>query len=143
MLAGGPERDLAALDLGDDGVRLQRVLVDGRERVVALDDDVGVREDGLDLAAVDAGSGSRRFPPGAQLAEAVEEARAEGPSCSSGASGASACVDRADDRQLLVVDVDAVERGLGGRLVLGRDGRDRLAREADAVDRDDGPVLIA
>ena len=88
MLARRPERDLVALDLRDDRVRLHRVLVDGRERVLALDDDVGVREDRLDLAAVDAvavadvalGAASARRGRG-------RAPGAAGRSCTRGASG--------------------------------------------------------
>ena len=44
-----------------------------------------------------------------------------------------------DRRQLLVLDLDQVERRLGGVEVDGRDGRDRLADEADLVDGQDRP----
>ena len=42
--------------------------------------------------------------------------------------------------ELLVLDVDALQGRQRGRLVLGGDGGDGLAGEADAVDRDDRPV---
>ena len=54
VLAGGPESDFVALVLGDHGVRLHRVLVDRRELVLALDDDVRAGEDRLELPTVDA-----------------------------------------------------------------------------------------
>ena len=50
-------------------------------------------------------------------------------------------LERADDGQLLVVDLDRMNRGLGRRLGLGGDRRDGLAREADAVERKQRPVL--
>ena len=76
VLAGRPERDLVALELGDHRVGLHRVLVDGRERVLALDDDVRAREDRFELAAVDPVAVADVPVARRELAEAVEEARA-------------------------------------------------------------------
>ena len=75
VLARRPERDLVALDLGDDRVRLHRVLVDGGERVLALDHVLGVGEDRLDLPTVDAVAVADVAFCRLQLAEAVEETR--------------------------------------------------------------------
>ena len=47
-----------------------------------------------------------------------------------------------DDGKLLVVDLDQLSRGLGGRLVDSGHRRDRLALEAHLLQRDDGPVLL-
>ncbi|MEJ7695096.1 MAG: hypothetical protein WKF78_00140 [Candidatus Limnocylindrales bacterium] len=46
-----------------------------------------------------------------------------------------------DDGQLLVVDDDLADGGLGDRMVRGRDSGDRLTGEADPVDREYRPVL--
>ena len=140
MLAGRPQRDLVPLDLRDDRVRLHRVLVDGRERVLALDDVLRVGEDRFDLAAVDAVAVADVSLRRLQLAEPVEEARAERAVVDPRRVVGERLLDRADDGELLVVDDDPLERRSGGRLVLRRDGRDGLAGEADAVDGDDRPV---
>ena len=50
-------------------------------------------------------------------------------------------LDRAHDGELLVLDVDALQGCQRRRLVLGGDRRYGLAREADAIDGDDRPVL--
>ncbi len=50
-------------------------------------------------------------------------------------------LERAHDRQLLVLDHDLPDGRLRGRLVHGRDRGHRLAREPDPVDGHDGPVL--
>ena len=48
-------------------------------------------------------------------------------------------LDRVDgDRQRLVLDLDQVERLVGDRQVVGRDGGHRLAGEDDAIDRQHG-----
>jgi hypothetical protein len=78
VLAGGPERDLLTLDLGDDRVRLHRVLVDGGEGVLALHHVLGVGEDRLGLAAVDPVAVADVAIGGLQLAQAVEQTGAEG-----------------------------------------------------------------
>jgi hypothetical protein len=44
------------------------------------------------------------------------------------------------ERQRLVVDLDQPERLLGGGRILGHDGHDRLAREPDLPDGDQGVV---
>ncbi len=73
MLARGVHRDLARLDVRDHGVRLHRVLVDRRERVLALDDVVRVGEHRLDLAAVDAVAVTGVALERGQRAEPVEQ----------------------------------------------------------------------
>ena len=140
VLAGRPERDLVALDLGDDRVRLHRVLVDGGERVLAFDHVLGVGEDRLDLAAVDAVAVADVAFGRLQLAEAVEETRPQRPVVELRRVLRQRLLDGADDGELLVLDVDALQGRQRGRLVLGGDRGDGLAGEADAVDRDDRPV---
>ena len=49
-------------------------------------------------------------------------------------------IDIEDSRQLLVLDIDEVDRFLGRVLVVGSDGRDALARIADAAIGEDGHV---
>ena len=89
-----------------------------------------------------AGSGSRRCPPARRGRRGRGRGRSAGGARAAAARpGAIACSMRAEHRQLLVVDLDRAHRGLGGGLVGGGDGRDRLAREAHAVERDDRAVL--
>ena len=73
VLARRPDGDLVALDLRDDCVRLHRVLVDGGEGVLALDDDVRAREDRFQLAAVDPVAVADVPVALGQVAEAVKE----------------------------------------------------------------------
>ena len=58
----------------------------------------------------------------------------------SGESGLHRLVRVGDDGQLLVVDVDQVERRVGGEPVLGDDRGDRLADVAGAVDAEGVPA---
>ena len=141
VLTRSPERDLVALDLGDDRVRLHRVLVDGGERVLALDHVLGVGEDSFDLPTVDAVAVADVAVGGLQLAEAVEETRAQRPVVELRRVLGQRLLDRAHDCELLVLDVDALQGRQRRRLVLGGDRRDGLARETDAIDGHDRPVL--
>ena len=141
VLAGRPERDLVALDLGDDRVRLHRVLVDGRERVLALDDDVRPREDRLELPAVDPVPVADVPVTRRDLAEAVEEARLRLALGDERRAGGDRVGDVRDHRQLLVLDLDQLDGRRCGGHGLGRDRGDLLAVEAHLVDREDRPVL--
>ena len=80
VLAGGPQVISSAVTGAIDPVRLHRVLVDRGERVLALDHDVRVREDGLDLAAVDAVAVADVALARREHAQAVEEAGTQRPS---------------------------------------------------------------
>ena len=72
----------------------------------------------------------------------MEEAGREAArSLTSGAPGRERVLERADDGQLLVLDVDPLEPAAAAVARLGRDRRDRLAVEAHLVDRDDRAVL--
>ncbi len=141
MLARRPDGDRVSLELGDNCVRLHRVLVDGREGVLALDDDVRVREDSLELAAVDPVAVADVPFSFRQLAEAVEQTRPGRSVADKRCVFGQGVLERGHDRQVLVLDDDGIQcRGrCGGRL--GGHGGDRLAVEADLVDGDDRPVL--
>ena len=91
MLARGPQRDLALFDLRDDGVRLHRVLVDGGKDVLPLDDEVGSREDSLDLAAIDVVPVADVPSAGASSPSPWKSPGRSGPSFTFGAFGAKAC----------------------------------------------------
>ena len=134
MLARGPQRDLALFDLRDDGVRLHRVLVDGGKDVLPLDDEVGSREDSLDLAAIDVVP-EADVPVGrGQLAESVEEPRAQRSLVHVRCVRCHGLLDRPDDLEFLVVDDDPLEGSGSGRLVLGSDCGNRLAGKSHPVD---------
>ena len=141
MLARGPERDLVALVLGDHGVRLHRVLVDRRELVLALDDDVRAGEDRLELPAVDAVAVADVPVARRELAEAVKETLLGVHLGDQRRAGRNSLVHIGDHRQLLVLDLDRLDPGRSRGRGLGGDGRDLLPVEAHLVDRDDRPVL--
>src|SRR6266550_8254263 len=108
MLARRPDRDLLTFDLCDDRMRLHRVLVDGREGVLALDDEIGPREHRLQLAAVDSIAVADVALAGRQLAESVEEARPEWAFVQHRRVFGERLLDRAGDGELLVLDSDRV-----------------------------------
>ena len=141
VLAGRPERDLVALDLGDHRVRLHRVLVDGREGVLALDDDVRPREDRLELAAVDPVPVADVPVTRRDLPQAVEEAGLRLALGDELRVGGGRVRHVRDHRQLLVLDLDQLDGRGCGRHGLGRDRGDLLSVEAHLVDRQDRPVL--
>ncbi len=78
----------------------------------------------------------------ADLAQTVEKAGAD---CGHVVQVGGGCGQRLLDGdcrgKLFVVDVDESDRLVGGDRVLGGDGDDRFAHEADAVDGEDGTVL--
>ena len=141
MLARGPQRDLAVAEVRDHGVRLHRVLIDGGELVLALDRQLGLRLDELDRAGVETvAKADVAFPLG-QLAETVEETGPQLAVVDERRAVGDRLVDRADDRQLLVLDDDLARRRLGGRFVLGRHRGDPLARKAHPLRCEDRPIL--
>ena len=120
-----------AVDLRDDGVRLHRVLVDRRERVLALDDVVRVREDRLDLAAVDAVAVTGVAVERRQRRRARGTARVgAAPSWTRSAPGATASTTSPTTGQLLVLDLDRLH-GRGG-LASSRPRPPRPARRGSA-----------
>ena len=141
MLACRPHGDLVALDLRDHRMGLHRVLVDGRKGVLALDDEVGTSEHRLELAAVDVVAVADVPVPWRKLAEPVEEPRPQLALVHERGVRRERLVDRAGDREFLVLDADGVDGRGGSCLVLGGDRSHRLAREAHTLERDDRPVL--
>ena len=141
MLARGPERDLVALDLRDHRVRLHRVLVHGGEGVLALDDDVGAREQRLQLAAVERVAVADVAVAGRELAKSVEEARFRRPVGDERRTVGDRVVDRRHDREVFVLDGDRLDRSRSRSRRLRSHRRDLLAVEAHLVDREDRPVL--
>ena len=141
MLTRRPHRDLLTFDLCDDRVRLHRVLVDGREGVLALDDEVCPCKHRLQLAAVDPIAVADVALAGRKLAEPVEEPRPERAFVQDRRVVGECLLDRPRDRKLLVLDPDRAQGRRRRRFVLGRDCRHRLAGEAHTVERDDRAVL--
>ncbi len=141
VLAGRPHGDSVRIPLRDDAVRLHRVLVDAREGVVPLDHDRRVRERRVHTAPVDAIPVADVAVPLRQRAQAVEQPGPQRTVLDQRRARRERILERAHDRQLLVIDHDLPEGGLGGGLVHGRDRCHRLAREPDPVDGHDGPVL--
>ena len=141
MLARRPHRDLLTFDLCDDRVRLHCVLVDGREGVLALDDEVGSRKYRLQLAAVDPIAVADVALTGRKLAEPVEEPRPEWAFVQDRRVVGECLLDRPRDRELLVLDTDRIQGRLCRGFVLGRDRRHRLAGKAHMVERDDRAIL--
>jgi hypothetical protein len=141
VLTARPQRDLVAVDLCDHRVRLHRVLVDGRERVLALDDEIGMREHRLDLALVEAIPVADVPVARRELPEPVEQSGLGVDVGDERRSRRDRLLHVADDGQLLVLDDDRVERRcrLGGGL--RGDRSDLLAVEAHLVDRDDRTIL--
>ncbi len=139
-LAGRPERDLPVdVLLCDADVRLERHVLDVRHPVLVLVDQVGLGpallhvalahlhpvrdirarlgEDERDaLVGAEVGMDERRFGRRAEFR--VEHAG-----------------------QFLVLDLDQLQRLLGQLERVGGDGRDGFAEVADAVEREDAPVL--
>jgi hypothetical protein len=76
VLAGGPQGQLAALPVRDRGVRLHRVLVDGGEGVLPLDDHGGVFEGAGGVAAAEGVAVADVAVGVGEVAQAVGGARA-------------------------------------------------------------------
>ena len=70
----------------------------------------------------------------------MEQPRAQRPLVDQRRVVAERLLDRPDDLELLVLDLDPLQRRGRGSLVLRRDRGNGLAGEAHAVDRDDRPV---
>src|SRR5207248_2532834 len=81
--------------------------------VLALDDDVGAREDGLQLATADSVAVADIAVSGRQLSEPVEKARLRRPVGDERRSVRERIFDPGHDRQLLVFDLDRLHRRLG------------------------------
>src|SRR5579875_3895074 len=127
--------------LGDHRVRFHRVLVDGGKRVLALHDDVGVREDSLGLAPVEPVPVADDALAGSELAEAMEEARHGFALGHERGARRYGRLDVRDDWQLLVFDHDRLHAGRRGAGSLGSDRGDLLAVKPDLVDREDRAIL--
>ncbi len=140
MLAGGPQGQLAAVPVRDRGVRLHRVLVDGGEGVLALDHHRGLGKGALDVAAAERVAVADVALPIGELPQAVRAARPRGLLVDQRGALGEGGLQRGRDRQLVVLDVDVRDRGVGGGLGLRRDHRDRLAGEPDLADGHDRTV---
>ena len=140
VLARGPQGQLAALPVRDRGVGLHRVLVDGREGVLALDDHRGVREGLADLAAAERVAVADVAVGVGQVAEAVCGAGTGPLLVDQGRVRGQGGVHAGRDRQFFVLGVDQGDGGLGGGLGLGRDDGDRLAYETDLAEGHDRAV---
>ena len=123
VLGGRPHRDALGVELRDAGVGLHRVVVDHREGEGVLEDVVRLGEAALHVAPV------------------VVVLVAEVVGVDERAAGLERRQHVGHGRQLLVVDLDELDGGLGGLLVHCRDGRDRLALVPHLADGDDGTVL--
>ena len=124
VLRRRPETDAVRLVARDAGVRLHRVVVDHRELERVLEDAVALAERGVDVAPL------------------VAVLMAEVGVVHGFASLGERFVDAGDRREFLVLDLDELHRGLGGREVDCGDCGDRLALEAHLVHSDDGAVLL-
>ena len=139
-LAAEPDVHAAVIGVDVDGDRLglQVALVHALRRVSRLVDEVGLCEAGFDVAPLPVGLVEDVGRLVLLLTEAevvvevgVQDRRIRG----------HGVEDVEDGRQLLVLDVDQGDRGFGGVLVLGGDGRDALAGPAHLVHGDHGHVL--
>ena len=124
VLRRRPEPDAVRLVARDAGVRLHRVVVDHRELERVLEDAVALADRGVDVAPL------------------VAVLMAEVGVVHGFASLGERFVDAGDRREFLVLDLDELDRGLGGREVDCGDCGDRLALEAHLVHSDDGAVLL-
>ena len=140
VLAGGPQGQLAAVPVRDRGVGLHRVLVDGREGVLPLDDHGGVREGAAGIAAPERVAVAGVAIGVGQVTKTVRAAR-PGPVLvdQRGVRGERR-FERGRDREFVVGHVDERDRGVGRGLGLGRDHGDRLAQEPDLAQGHDRPV---
>ena len=140
VLAVRPQRHAVAVVVGDRGVGLHRVLVDGREGVGPFDDDL-VRRGRSDLAGLEQVAVADVAVGLAEVAEAVKEADLGTALVQRRRTGCQRRVDRAEYGQLLVVDLYRAHGRLGGGLAHRGDGGDRLAGEPHAIDCHDRAVL--
>ncbi len=115
MLTRRPDRYFLTLDLCDDRMRLHCVLVDSREGVVALDNEIGPRGHRLKLAAVDPIAVTDVSLAGWKVAEPMEEPRSDRAFVKHRRVVGERPLDRADDRKFLILDTDRIQGGRGTR----------------------------
>ena len=133
VLDRAPDGDPVAVRGGDERMRLDGELGDHREAVGAVDDDVGRRRGGIDIA-----------PAIVVLAKDVRRrervARAERRVLDERRVRREGSRDRRDRGQRLVLDPDETSGLLGGIEGLGGDRSDRFAVVVRLADRDHRPV---
>ena len=132
-LGGGPDGQVAErVHHGGGGVGLEVALMDDRGAVRALDDDVGLREAGVEVAAIVGGVigevGRAQGGIAAVSSTDLAAGHAVGPD---GRGIGLEGVERIEDgREVFVLDVDERERIFGSGLGLGDDGGDGLAAKS-------------
>ena len=131
-----PELQPLSLPAGKTGVRLHRRVLGGRRSERLLDDLVGLLEAALDVAVADAEEvahvrallGSQPEVGGVVVRDPVPIVDEHG--------ALERLLEVEHGRQLLVLDVDESERGLGLLRSLGRHGGHRVTGKAGPIDRE-------